>query len=255
MIIPSATASPCRKRRYFVIASSAWPAVCPKFSRRRRPRSRSSSSTTAAFMRQLVAMMGASTSGLRSKNRLCARAHPFEQLRVERHPVLHHLVEARAELAPRQRREHERIDRHELRLVECANQVLAERMVHPHLAADRAVHLRQQRRRDVRHRDPAQVCGRREPRGIADHAAADRNDAGAPVGASRHERVVHAAGGLQRLGTLTIGDEDALGARQRPRDGGAVQAPHSGAADDEDAPARSARRRAAVEGPRAAPVR
>ena len=184
-----------------------------------------------------------------------ARADPLEELRVEGHPVLHHLVEARAELAPRQRREHERIDRHELWLVERAHEVLAERVVHAHLAADRAVHLREQRRWHVRDRDPAQVGGRREPRGIADHAAADSHDPGAAIGASRHERVVHAAGGLQRLGALTVGDEDALGARQRPRDGGAVQAPHRGAADDEDAPPRSVRPRAAAEGPRAAPVR
>ena len=35
--IPYATASPCRNRRYFVTASSAWPAVWPKFRIRRGP--------------------------------------------------------------------------------------------------------------------------------------------------------------------------------------------------------------------------
>ena len=120
-----------------------------------------------------------------------------------------------------------------LRLVEGADQILAERMVHAHLAADRAVHLRQQRRRHVRHADPTQVGGRREPGGVADDAAADRDDAGAAVRLAVDERVVDAAGGLQRLGLLAVGDEDALEPRQRARDRRAVQPPHGGAADDE----------------------
>ena len=51
-------------------------------------------------------------------------------------------------------------------------------MVDADLAADRAVHLRQQRRRHLHDRDAAQVGGRGEPGDVADHAAAEGDDRG-----------------------------------------------------------------------------
>ena len=50
--------------------------------------------------------------------------------------------------------------------MECADQVLSQRVVHADLAADRAVHLRQQRRRDMHERDAAQKRGGRESRRV-----------------------------------------------------------------------------------------
>ena len=62
------------------------------------------------------------------------------------------------------------------RLVKGANQVLAQRVVDADLAAHRAVHLRQKRRRDVHERDAAEKRGGREPRGVANHASADGDE-------------------------------------------------------------------------------
>ena len=90
-----------------------------------------------------------------------------------------------AELAPRQRREERRVDRDHRRLMERADQVLAQRVVDADLAADRAVHLRQQRRRDLHDRDAAQVGRRGEAGGVADDAAADRDDRAGAIGAAR----------------------------------------------------------------------
>ena len=77
--------------------------------------------------------------------------------RLDVMPYFDHLVEAGPELAPRQRRDQQRIDDHQPRLVERADQVLAERVIHADLAADGAVDLRQQRRRHVHDVDAAQV--------------------------------------------------------------------------------------------------
>ena len=57
-------------------------------------------------MRQLVAMIGESTSGLRAKIARVFGAYLLEERRVERHAVLDDLVEPGAELAARQRRQH-----------------------------------------------------------------------------------------------------------------------------------------------------
>ena len=96
------------------------------------------------------------------------------------------------------------------RLVERADQVLAERMVDADLAADRAVDLRQQRRRHLDDRDAAQVGGRGEAGDVADHAAADRDDGGGAVGAGPDQRVVDAADRLQLFVALAVGDQDRL---------------------------------------------
>ena len=85
--------------------------------------------------------------------------------------------------------------------MERADQVLAERVVDADLAADRAVHLRQQRRRHVHERDAAQEGGRGEAGDVADDAAADGDEGAAAVGAAADERVVDrdtAAGVLYR---------------------------------------------------------
>ena len=71
--MPYATASPWRNRRYFVTASSAWPAVWPKFRIRRGPDSFSSAATTAALIRHDSAMIGVRTPDPRGEDRRCAR--------------------------------------------------------------------------------------------------------------------------------------------------------------------------------------
>ena len=97
--------------------------------------------------------------------------HALEQATVGDHAVLDHLVEAGPELAPRERAEHLRIGEDRKGLVERADQVLAEGMIDAHLAADRAVHLREQRGGYVHEPDAAQIGRRRKADDVADHAA------------------------------------------------------------------------------------
>ena len=203
--MPSAIASPWRKRRYFVTASSACPMVWPKFRMRRSPPSRSSADTTSALMRHDSTMAGNEHVGIAREDRLRVLRDAIEQPAARDHAVFHDLVQARAELAARQRAEHQRIDRDHRRLVEGANQVLAERVIDADLSADRAVHLREQRRRHVRQRDAAQERGRRKARGIANHAAAHGDDRAAAIGARANQRVVDARDRLQVLVALAVG--------------------------------------------------
>ena len=130
-------------------------------------------------------MAGTSTVASRAKIAFGLARDPIEQLAAGDHAVLHHLVQARSELAPGQRAQQQRIDDHDRRLMKGADQVLAERQVHADLAADRAVHLREKRRRDLHERDAAQERGGRKARGVADDAAADRDERAAAIGAAR----------------------------------------------------------------------
>ncbi len=82
-------------------------------------------------------------------------------------------------------------------------------MVHAGLAADRRVHLRQQRRRQLHEVDAALVAGRGEPRDVAHHAAAERQHRAVPVHARRDQRVEHPGHRRERLVFLAIG-QDAL---------------------------------------------
>ena len=61
--------------------------------------------------------------------------------------------------------------------MECADDVLGPGVVDPDLAADRAVHLRQQGRRDHQQREAAGIGRGDEPGEVADHAAAQGDDA------------------------------------------------------------------------------
>ena len=69
---------------------------------------------------------------------------PREQLVVTDEPVLDDFRQTRAQLARRQRLQRVRVRDHGARLMKRADQILAAGMIHPGLAADRRVHLRQQ---------------------------------------------------------------------------------------------------------------
>ena len=127
-------------------------------------------------------MIGGQRLGIAREDRFALGRDAVEQRRARRHPVFDHFVEAGAELAAGQRAEHRRIDDDRVRLIEGADQVLAERVVHADLAADRAVHLREQRRRHVDERDAAQVGRRREAGHVADDAAAEGDERRRAVG-------------------------------------------------------------------------
>ena len=121
-------------------------------------------------------MTGSSAAGIAREERRQVGGDAIEQRPAGDHAVLDDFVQPGAELAARQRRQQRRIDDDRERLVEGADQVLAERVVDADLAADRAVDLRQQRRRHLDDRDAAQVGRRGEAGDVADDAAADGDD-------------------------------------------------------------------------------
>ena len=171
--------------------------------------------------------------GRAREDRLAISRDAIEERGARRHPVLDHLVQPGAELAARQRGEHERIDDNRVRLVEGADQVLAQRVVDAHLAADGAVDLREQRGRHVRQRDAAQEARRREARHVANHAAAKGDDRRRAIGVRPQERVVDPRDGRQLLEALAVGHEDRLDAAERARELRAMEPPHERARDDE----------------------
>ena len=180
-------------------------------------------------------MIAVSADGSRSKIGLEVAADPLEEPRARRHAVLHHLVEPRAEFAPRQRAQHGRIDDHAVRLIERSDQILAERMVDADLAADGAVHLREQRRRDVHERDAAQVGRGREPGHVADDAAAERHERRTAIGLGLDQRVVHAGDRRELFEPFAVGNQNRLHAACPARHARAVEPPHRRARHHETA--------------------
>ena len=115
-------------------------------------------------MRHDADTSGATASPSRAKIAGHRIADAIEQRRIGDHAVLDHFVQAGAEFAARQGFEHDRIGDDQARRVKRADQVLAERVIDAGLAADRAVDLRQQRRRHVHDRHAAQIRRGREAR-------------------------------------------------------------------------------------------
>ena len=110
------------------------------------------------------------------------RADPIEQRAARDDAVLDDFVQAGAELAARERGEELRVDDHRRRLVIGADEVLAGGVVDADLAADRAVDLREERRRHLDDRHAAEVRGGGEPGDVADDSAADGDDRRRAIG-------------------------------------------------------------------------
>ncbi len=103
------------------------------------------------------------------------RFEPGEEIRVPQQPVFRHLAIAGQKIARLQAVQQRDIGQDQRRLVEGADQVLAMGGVDTGLAADTAVDLRQQRRRDLDEAHSAPKDRGRETHQIADHAAAERD--------------------------------------------------------------------------------
>ena len=123
-------------------------------------------------------------------DRFGVASQQIEEAAAGDHSVLDDLIEARSEFAPRQRAQKRGIDDDQRRLMERADQVLAERVIDSNLAADRAIDLRQQGRRDLHEGDAAQKGCRGETSGVAKNASAERDDRAAAIGAGANERLV-----------------------------------------------------------------
>ena len=204
--------------------------VWPKLRMRRRPSSRSSLVTTSALIAQHSVITGSSASGDAIEQRVHVAGAAREQRRRRDHAVLDHFVQPGPQFPAAERGEHRRVHGHQRRLVEGAQQVLAEPVVDADLAADRAVGLRHDGGGHVHQADAAKVAGRGKAGQIADDPAADDDQHGLAVDAARDQRVVHLAERRHRLGLLAIVDEHrrvvvAVAERQAVPDGRADAAP------------------------------
>ena len=161
---------------------------------------------------------------------------PAEESRVGDQPVLDHLGQPGAQFAHRQRRQRADVRDDGPRLVEGADQVLAAWVVDPGLAADRGVHLREQRRRHLHVVHASLVAGRRETGDVADDPAAERRHASIPVHPVLDERVEDARQRVEGLVLLAVRQHDGRDslAGQRAAEPVEVQGGHRFIGDHED---------------------
>ena len=150
--------------------------------------------------------------GFQITNRAALGFQRLEELGVADQTVFDDLAIAGAHLARRQRRKARRVGQNKARLVEGAEQVLTGTGVDRGLAADRAVDLRQEGRRDLHEIDAAQQCRRGEPRNVADHPAAQGHQHRAALDATGEDVIDEAAEMGEVLGALARRQHDrALG--------------------------------------------
>ena len=156
--------------------SSGWPIVWPKLSGRRRSASYGSRSISAVLIADAPRTSRSSAAASRARIACASRADQAPVLGRGDHRLLDALGQAGGDVAALERAQARDVGDHRGRLVERAEQVLRERVVDGDLAAERAVDLREQRRRQVHVRDPAHVRARDPAAEVGDHAAAERED-------------------------------------------------------------------------------
>ena len=128
------------------------------------------------------------------------------------------------------------IGEHGRGLMKRADEILAAGMIDAGLAADRRIHLREQRRWHLHERDAALVTGGGEASHVADHAAAQRNDAGIAREAVGDQHVEHARDVRERLVHLAVRQRHFHATPRRERGGelGGVQRPDGRVGDQQD---------------------
>ena len=115
--------------------------------------------------------------------------------------------------------------------MEAADQVLAADEVHAGLAADRGVHLRQQRGRNLHDRDAAHEDRREESGHVVDDAAAERDHHAGAVAAAPHHLLGQRFDGASRFRSSPPGRNETSrrhsveAASRAPRPGAATHPP------------------------------
>ena len=181
----------------------AWPMVWPKFRMARKPFSVSSWPTTSALISQQRATTAARVFGFAPQQLRQIAFQLREQPGIVNDAVFDDFGETGAKLAFGQSAQGIEIAQHQTRLVKRAHEIFTGLQIDADLAADGAVHLRQQRRRHLHKRDAAQIRRGDEPGQIADHAAAERDDEGFAFEPVRREQVVAGLNGFQTFGRFT----------------------------------------------------
>ena len=132
----------------------------------------------------------------------------LEQLHVVNDSVFDDFSQTGAILAHGQCPKRFEVAQHEARLIKRAHQILACFQIDADLAADRAVHLREQCRRDLHEIDAAQESRRHEAGEVSHHAAAKCDDKGLPFEALFGELGVTRGYHLKALGRFTCRNSD-----------------------------------------------
>ena len=146
---------------------------------------------------------------LARQHRWPLRLQPVEEVRILDEGVLHDLGVAGLELALGQAVQDVGVDQDSARLMEGAHQVLAMARVDSRLAADRAVDLAQQGRRDLDIVEAAQGDGGGEAGKVADHPAAECQHDRAPLDAVAEQIVDQPLAGAASSSTLARRQHDA----------------------------------------------
>jgi hypothetical protein len=182
------------------------------------------------------------------------RLQPRKERRVPQQAILHDLRHSRRKFARRQRGQQPRVDVHRPRLVEGAHEVFPGRHVDARLPADGAVDHRQQSRRHLQEIHPAQPRGRREPREIADHAAAARHHHPAAVQSLRRQKPQHPLEPGQRFRPLARRQRQHRRRPEHLRQKGPLRRPHRLVGHHRHPPARSRQLRHLRPQPRGQPL-
>ena len=135
---------------------------------------------------------------------------PVQKAQVCYRAILDDLGQAGAEFALRQGAQHLQVAHHQLRLVEGAYHVLAQRVVDAGLATDRRIDLRQQRGGQLHKRHAAHETGRGKAGHVADHPATERKQHRLTVASLAQQGVKNQVQGLPGLVLLAIGQHHLL---------------------------------------------
>jgi hypothetical protein len=129
---------------------------------------------------------------------------PCKELGVTNQAIFDHLSQTGLQFAVRQGIKRRDVGQHQLRLIERTNHVLAERMIDCRLAANRGIHLREQRRGNLDEWHATLIAGRREPAHVADHTAAQSNQNGTAFTARTEQGIEYSVEGFPGFELLAI---------------------------------------------------
>ncbi len=186
-------------------------------------------------MRQHSAIDGHEHCGVAGEELGQNRGELLEERTTRDDAVLDDFVQPGAELTTGKGSQELGVDDHSRRLVIRADQVLARGVVDADLASDRAIDLRQERRRYLDDRYATKERRRGEARDVADDTSANGDNRRRAIRGCADEGIVDASDGWHLLEALAVGNEDGLFAGQAC-EGVAVQPPHRRVGDDEAPP-------------------
>ena len=134
-------------------------------------------------------------------------AESAEEIRILDAAVFGDLSHAVADKVRRKGFQHKGIDEHQLRVIECTDQILSLWKIYRHLAAHGRVYLGQQGGGDLYQPDSAEIACRGEACQVADDSAAEGDDKIAPGQPGVKERLIDPGQCLEALCRFAVGQD------------------------------------------------